>query len=134
MRLYTCMYRVWVSRFTTVVVGVSKTGEKTVERLTLCMCDFVETERNALFMECFTNQVPSSGGNVVVFFPKDLNIYAPSSVGFVLILNLCEVKGSLSFPLTPTSYRKRERERKNLTMTNSLRISPALSRLSSFFP
>lgn len=76
------MYRVWVSRFTTVVVGVSKAGEKTVGRLTLCMCDFVETERNALFMECFTNQVPSFGGNVVVFFPKDLNIYAPSSAGY----------------------------------------------------
>ena len=71
------MYRVWVSRFTTVVVGVSKAGEKTVGRLTLCMCDFVETERNALFMECFTNQVPSFGGNVVVFFPKDLNYMRP---------------------------------------------------------
>lgn len=44
------------------------------EELTLCMCDFVETERNALFMECFTNQVSSFGGNMVVFFPKDLDI------------------------------------------------------------
>lgn len=72
------IYRAWVSRFITVVVGVPKAGEG---GFTLCMCNFVETERNALFMECFTNQVPSFGGNMVVFFSKDLNVYAPWLVG-----------------------------------------------------
>lgn len=66
------------------------------EELTLCMCDFVETERNALFMECFTNQVSSFGGNMVVFFPKDLDMPSlsvghsflvfPSPVILILIL------------------------------------------------
>lgn len=81
------------------------------EELTLCMCDFVETERNALFMECFTNQVSSFGGNMVVFFPKDLDICIcvlvsrsflfsfPSPPPAILILILCHLKGFF-FPLS----------------------------------
>lgn len=94
-----------------------------VIKLTLRPGNFEETEKNALVMQRLADQITTLWRDVSVVFPEDL-------VRDTYALSVSDTQSQGEYP--PTSQKKTSGTK--LTINNSPLISPALAKLSSFFP